>query len=113
VRNFPRIVLGGQDSTRGQLGLALEIFARHPAQRAQLASDPTLAENATEEVLRGEPHHPDAAMNNAFLDCLINTDLRPARVRTELDFVNERWLRAGTGRCIVMRWRLGRRHGPW
>jgi cytochrome P450 len=50
--NVAGLVLGGQDSTRGQLGLALEIFARHPAQWAQLASDPTLAENATEEVLR-------------------------------------------------------------
>jgi cytochrome P450 len=50
--NVAGLVLAGQDSTRGQLGLALEIFARHPAQWAQLAADPALAERATEEVLR-------------------------------------------------------------
>jgi len=50
--NVAGLVLAGQDSTRGQLGLALEIFARHPEQWARLASQPALAENATEEVLR-------------------------------------------------------------
>jgi hypothetical protein len=50
--NVAGLVLAGQDSTRGQLGLALEIFARHPAQWARIASEPELAENATEEVMR-------------------------------------------------------------
>jgi cytochrome P450 len=50
--NVAGLVLAGQDSTRGQLGLALEIFARHPEQWRRLASEPALAESATEEVMR-------------------------------------------------------------
>lgn len=50
--NVAGLVLGGQDSTRGQLGLALEIFARHPEQWARLAIEPELAGSATEEVMR-------------------------------------------------------------
>jgi cytochrome P450 len=50
--NVAGLILAGQDSTRGQLGLALEIFARHPEQWARLASEPQLAEAATEEVMR-------------------------------------------------------------
>jgi len=50
--NVAALVLAGQDSTRGQLGLALETFARHPEQWARLAAEPQLAEAATEEVMR-------------------------------------------------------------
>jgi hypothetical protein len=46
------LVLAGQDSTRGQFGLAIEIFARHPEQWRRLAIEPALAENAAEEVMR-------------------------------------------------------------
>jgi cytochrome P450 len=50
--NVAGLVLGGQDSTRCQLGLALETFARHPEQWTRLALEPELAETATEEVMR-------------------------------------------------------------
>jgi cytochrome P450 len=50
--NVAGLILAGQDSTRGQLGLALEIFARHPEQWARIAAEPELAEAATEEVMR-------------------------------------------------------------
>jgi cytochrome P450 len=50
--NVAGLVLAGQDSTRGQLGLALELFATHPEQWKRLASEPALAERATEEVMR-------------------------------------------------------------
>jgi hypothetical protein len=50
--NVAGLVLAGQDSTRGQLGLALEIFARHPEQWSRIAIEPELAEKATEEVMR-------------------------------------------------------------
>lgn len=50
--NVAGLVLAGQDSTRGQLGLALEIFAHHPAQWKRLADEPALVESATEEVMR-------------------------------------------------------------
>jgi cytochrome P450 len=50
--NMAGLVLAGQDSTRGQLGLALEIFAHHPEQWMHLAREPALAEAATEEVMR-------------------------------------------------------------
>jgi len=49
------LVLGGQDSTRNQLGLAMILFARHPEQWALLARKPELAARATEEVMRLAP----------------------------------------------------------
>jgi cytochrome P450 len=52
------LVLGGQDSTRNQLGLAMILFARHPEQWALLASRPELAAQATEEVIRLAPAVP-------------------------------------------------------
>lgn len=48
-------VLGGQDSTRNQLGLAMMLFAQHPEQWALLARRPELAARATEEVMRLSP----------------------------------------------------------
>lgn len=50
--NVAALVFAGQDSTRGQLGLALELFARHPEQWTRIAAQPELAENAVEEVMR-------------------------------------------------------------
>lgn len=41
--NVAGLVLAGQDSTRGQLGLALEIFARHSEQWSRIAIEPELA----------------------------------------------------------------------
>ena len=52
------LVLGGQDSTRNQLGLAMTLFARHPEQWALLARAPELAARATEEVMRLSPAAP-------------------------------------------------------
>ena len=52
------LVLGGQDSTRNQLGLAMILFARHPEQWALLARKPELAARATEEVMRLAPTVP-------------------------------------------------------
>ena len=51
-------VVGGQDSTRNQLGLAMTLFARHPNQWALLACRPDLAAQATEEVMRVAPTVP-------------------------------------------------------
>ena len=52
------LVLGGQDSTRHQLGLAMILFARHPDQWTLLAQRPELAAQATEEVIRLSPAVP-------------------------------------------------------
>jgi cytochrome P450 len=52
------LVIGGQDSTRSQLGLALWTFAHHPRQWALLAEHPELAQRATEEVMRFSPTVP-------------------------------------------------------
>jgi cytochrome P450 len=51
-------VIGGQDTTRNQLGLAMILFARHPDQWALLACRPELAAQATEEVIRVAPAVP-------------------------------------------------------
>jgi cytochrome P450 len=52
------LIVGGQDSTRIQLGSAMLLFARHPDQWALLAGRPELAARATEEVLRLSPASP-------------------------------------------------------
>jgi len=52
------LVVGGQDSTRNQLGLAMILFARHPDQWALLARQPELGARATEEVMRLAPAVP-------------------------------------------------------
>jgi cytochrome P450 len=52
------LVVGGQDSTRNQLGLAMALFGRHPNQWALLACRPDLAAQATEEVMRVAPSVP-------------------------------------------------------
>ena len=52
------LVVGGQDTTRNQLGLALILFARHPEQWALLAARPELAARTTEEVMRLSPAVP-------------------------------------------------------
>lgn len=46
------VIVGGTDTTRNQLGIAVGVFADHPEQWALLAERPELAPNAVEEVMR-------------------------------------------------------------
>ena len=46
------VIVGGTDTTRNQLGLAVALFAEHPDQWAMLAEDPSLAPRAVDEVMR-------------------------------------------------------------
>src|SRR6056297_551320 len=46
------VIVGGTDTTRNQLGCAVGLLARHPAQWAQLADRPDLAPRAVEEIMR-------------------------------------------------------------
>lgn len=49
------MLFGGMDTTRNQLGLALQTFMRYPDQWEKLAADPSLAGPALEEALRVNP----------------------------------------------------------
>lgn len=49
------LVFGGFDTTRNQLGLALQTFSRHPDQWNLLAERPDLGGAAVEEVMRVNP----------------------------------------------------------
>jgi cytochrome P450 len=49
------LILAGFDTTRNQLGLAMQTFAQHSEQWQLLASEPELARNAVEEVMRVNP----------------------------------------------------------
>jgi cytochrome P450 len=46
------VIIGGTDTTRNQLGLAMVVFAEHPEQWALLAEQPELAQKAVEETMR-------------------------------------------------------------
>jgi cytochrome P450 family 130 len=46
------MVTGGNDTTTGALGGAVQLLAEHPEQRATLVADPTLVKAAVEEFLR-------------------------------------------------------------
>jgi cytochrome P450 len=46
------VIVGGTDTTRNQLGLALALFAEHPDQWEILRNNPDLAQRAVEEVMR-------------------------------------------------------------
>jgi len=62
------LLFASQDTTRNQLGLALATFARHPAQWALLADDPSLGPAAVEEVMRVNPATP-------FIPRVADTDI--------------------------------------
>ncbi|MGN6795156.1 MAG: cytochrome P450 [Streptosporangiaceae bacterium] len=49
------LIFGGFDTTRNQLGLAMQTFIDHPAQWRLLAERPDLAPSAVEEVMRISP----------------------------------------------------------
>jgi cytochrome P450 len=49
------LIFGGFDTTRNQLGLAMQTFIDHPAQWRLLGARPELAANAVEEVMRVNP----------------------------------------------------------
>ena len=49
------IVFGGMDTTKNQLGLAMQLFVDHPGQWELLARRPELAPGAVEEVIRWNP----------------------------------------------------------
>ena len=46
------VIVGGTDTTRNQLGCAVNLFAEHPEQWAMLAEQPELAPRAVEECMR-------------------------------------------------------------
>ncbi|GAB2733985.1 cytochrome P450 [Sinomonas soli] len=49
------LIFGGMDTTRNQLGLAMQSFIRNPAQWELLAERPDLGGKAVEEVMRTNP----------------------------------------------------------
>ncbi len=49
------LMFGGFDTTRNQLGLAMQVFADHPEQWRLLGQRPNLAPAAVEEVMRVSP----------------------------------------------------------
>lgn len=49
------LIFGGIDTTRNQMGLAMEMFALHPEQWAMLGDQPDLAAAAVEEIMRTRP----------------------------------------------------------
>lgn len=49
------LIFGGMDTTKMQLGLAMDLFAAHPEQWQKLGADPSLGKNAVEESLRQAP----------------------------------------------------------
>ncbi|QLY28283.1 cytochrome P450 [Nocardia huaxiensis] len=56
LRNMVSALLfAGQDTTRQQLGLAVQLFADHLGQWRMLAADPALAPRAVEEIMRVAP----------------------------------------------------------
>ncbi len=49
------LIFGGYDTTRNQLGLAMQTFMAHPDQWRLLAERPELGKAAVEEVMRVNP----------------------------------------------------------
>lgn len=49
------MLFGGMDTTRNQLGLAIQTFMHNPGEWEKLAADPSLVDRALEEVLRVNP----------------------------------------------------------
>jgi cytochrome P450 len=49
------IIFGGMDTTKNQLGLAMQLFVEYPDQCALLAARPELGASAVEELIRWNP----------------------------------------------------------
>lgn len=49
------VVFAGFDTTRNQIGLAMQTFSEHPDQWQKLGTNPALARQAVEEVMRVNP----------------------------------------------------------
>jgi len=55
VQLFETLLVGGGDTTKASLTLALYLFAKHPDQWEALAADPSLVPSAVDEILRYRP----------------------------------------------------------
>jgi cytochrome P450 len=64
------LLVGGTDTTRHQLGLAVWALARHPDQWELLAADPSLVPQAVEESLRWE-----ATVDGVLRQCVEDVEL--------------------------------------
>jgi cytochrome P450 len=64
------LLVGGTDTTRHQLGLAVWALARHPDQWELLAADPALVPRAVEESLRWE-----ATVDGVLRECVEDVEL--------------------------------------
>lgn len=65
------LLVGGNDTTTNLIGNGIELFARHPDQRREVVSNPSLLAGAVEEVLRiASPTHtlPRTATRNVALE---------------------------------------------
>ena len=77
VANVGLLLFAGHDTTTGFLGTAALALAEHPDQRALVAEDPDLWENAIEELLRWDPPV-GAVLRRVTADLELGTDAIPA-----------------------------------
>jgi cytochrome P450 len=76
---YLEVVAGaGNETTTRLIGWAGKLLAEHPDQRKQLVEDPSLIQNAIEEVLRYEPPGPHVGRCVAREDVVINGQGLPA-----------------------------------
>ena len=77
------MLVGGNDTTTNLIGNGIELLARHPGPRAELAADPSLLPNAVEEILRIEsPTH--TLPRTAAREASLSTGVIPAGSRVLL-----------------------------
>jgi cytochrome P450 len=100
------MVTGGNDTTTGLLGGALELLTRHPEQKALLREDPARLRNAVEEFLRlTSPVQGLARMTKREV-CIEGTTI-PAGKKVMLLYASanrdEREYGPGAGDCDVLR----------